>query len=46
MRDPELTERAKQMRREPTEPELRLWNMLRAKPVHRRLFGEGADDLH
>jgi very-short-patch-repair endonuclease len=31
MRDPRLVDRAKRMRREPTEPELRLWNVLRAK---------------
>jgi len=31
MRDPRLIDRAKKMRREPTEAELRLWNVLRAK---------------
>ena len=31
MRDLALTIRAKQMRREPTEPERRLWDVLRAK---------------
>jgi len=31
MRDPELTKRAKAMRRERTEPETRLWLQLRAK---------------
>ncbi|RIA36643.1 very-short-patch-repair endonuclease [Hephaestia caeni] len=31
MRDPRLIAHAKKMRREPTEPELRLWDVLRAK---------------
>ena len=31
MRDPRLIDRAKKMRREPTEPELRLWGALRAR---------------
>jgi very-short-patch-repair endonuclease len=38
MRDPELLARAKQMRREPTGPELRLWLELRAKRFHGAKF--------